>query len=90
MGQLFSEYNRMASALLSLEEEDAAALRPDAGEQSDDSGEEPGAEVTRTHSYDPTRVVARQKVNWSPTSVDTEPDLLADEPTMIIKPNKED
>lgn len=91
LGQLFSEYNRMASALLSLEEERAAAaLRPDAGEQSDDSGEEPGAEVTRTHSYDPTRVVARQKVNWSPTSVDTEPDLLADEPTMIIKPNKED
>ncbi|MCP4285310.1 MAG: protein kinase [Gammaproteobacteria bacterium] len=90
-GQLFSEYNRMADSLSNREEERAAAAIEASGavQQSDDSDESvEGEDGTQPHSYDPTRVIAKPKANWSPDSDNTEPDLLAEDPTMIIRPNK--
>jgi HAMP domain-containing protein len=90
LGQLFSEYNRMADSLSNREEERAAAAIESYGAlqpgESDESLE--GEDETQTHSYDPTRVIARPKAKWSPDSDNTEPDLLAGDPTLIIRPNK--
>jgi len=89
LGQLFGEYNRMAEALSNREEllSAAAAVSYDT-QESGDAGDRVAEDAVLTHINDPSDAIAGQEVNWSLGSDNADLDLLADEPTMIIRPIK--
>jgi len=79
----------MAEALSNREEllSAAAAVSYDT-QESGDAGDRVAEDAVLTHINDPSDAIAGQEVNWSLGSDNADLDLLADEPTMIIRPIK--